>query len=155
MAMMDFPFATMTDTTWMPRVLEFMHGLYTEDAPSVPLHPAQFPVTIHRFLAEPHLGRVVLFFQADTPCGYALLVPYWSNEYGGTLLHVDELYVAPAARNCGLAHHFFAFLAETRPYGAVALALEVSPANERARRLYESLGFAARRNSFLTRRLEP
>lgn len=153
--MMDLHFVTMTDTTWMPRVLEFMQGLYTEDPPSVPLSPNQFSRTIDLFLAEPHRGPIVLFLEHDTPCGYALLVPYWSNEYGGTLLHIDELFVAETGRNRGLAHRFFAFLAETRPFDAVALALEVSPSNLRARRLYEQLGFSVRRNAFLTRTLPP
>jgi hypothetical protein len=31
--------------------------------------------------------------------GYALLIPYWSNELGGTLLYVDEIFVIPEARN--------------------------------------------------------
>ena len=83
-----------------------------------------------------------------------MLIPYWSNEFGGTLLFVDELFVDEAFRGRGIARSFLAFVAEQRPYQAVALALEVTPRNVRARALYESLGFHQRHHQMLTRRLE-
>ena len=86
------------------------------------------------------------------PRSYALLIPYWSNEFGGTIVHVDEMFVAPALRNRGIGRNFFRYLDETRPFDAVALALEVSPTNAGARRLYESLGFTLRENAPLTYR---
>ena len=85
--------------------------------------------------------------------GYALLIPYWSNEFGGTLLFIDELFVIAQARSRGIARQFFAFLAASRPFRAVALALEVDPTNERAKNLYESIGFECRPYSTLTYRL--
>lgn len=73
------------------------------------------------------------------------------EQYGGPeQLAIRHL---PDARNRGIGRSFFRNLDETRPFEAVALALEVSPGNHRARRLYESLGFRPRRNSTLTRRL--
>ena len=69
------------------------------------------------------------------------------EQYGGpeqlAILHL------PDARNRGI----LPYLDEKRPFEAVALALEVSPGNHHARRLYGSLGFRPRRNSTLTRRL--
>ena len=85
--------------------------------------------------------------------GYALLIPYWSNEFGVTLLFIDELFVIAQARSRGIARQFFAFLAASRPFRAVALALEVDPTNERAKNLYESIGFERRPYSTLTYRL--
>ena len=46
----------------------------------------------------------------------------------------------PDARNRGIGRSFFRNLCKARPFEAIALALEVSPGNHRARRLYESLG---------------
>jgi hypothetical protein len=57
--------------------------------------------------------------------------------------------VIPEARNCGIGRSFFKFLGQTRPFEAVALALEVSPGNTGALRLYESLGFRQQRNLVL------
>jgi GNAT superfamily N-acetyltransferase len=121
----------MNDLQRKAEVLTMMHGLYSED---------------------PSHGRIVLFGEGASLRGYALLVPYWSNEFGGTLVVVDELFVTPRARNRGIARSFFRFLGEERPFEAVALALEVSPANTGARRLNESVGFTCRRNSLITYR---
>jgi GNAT superfamily N-acetyltransferase len=95
----------------------------------------------------------VLFVQQDGVCGYAILIPYWSNEFGGVLLFVDELFVDATMRGQGVAQAFFAFVDETRPYDAVALALEVAPRNKGARALYERLGFSDRYHGMMVRRL--
>ena len=102
----------------------------------------------------PSRGQVVLFNQGPVLVGYALLIPYWSNELGGTLLFIDEMFVAPGVRNQGIGRSFFKHLDDVRPFEAVALALEVSPRNAGARRLYESLGFRRRGNSILTRQFD-
>lgn len=71
--------------------------------------------------------------------GYALTVPYASQEAGGVVLWVDELFVKPEFRGRGLAKKFFAFLDTLTD--KTALRLEAEPNNRRAINLYESLGF--------------
>ncbi len=105
-----------------------MHCLHSEDEAASPVDQSRFPLTIDFFLANPSQGRIVLFEEGAALRGYALLVPYWSNEFGGTLVVVDELFVTPMARNRGIARTFFRFLVEHRPFEAIALTLEVSPA---------------------------
>ena len=77
--------------------------------------------------------------------GYALLIAYWSNEFGGEVCGVDELYEAPGARSQGHGAALFTELERgrlvTEPIMAVALG--VTHGNMRARRLYERLGFVA------------
>ena len=63
------------------------------------------------------------------------------------------MFVVPEARRTRIGTSFLNFIDKRRPFEAVALALEVSPRNAGARRLYESLGFRARENTVLTRRL--
>ena len=73
-----------------------------------------------------------------------LLVSYWSNELGGEVCAIDELYVAPSARSRGWGSHLIEALAAGSGLGfagTVALALGVAPGNARARALYERLGF--------------
>jgi ribosomal protein S18 acetylase RimI-like enzyme len=151
----DFPlhFTTLTRGQDPSGVLAMMRALYFEDPPPHPVDHERFALTIERFLDEPARGSVTVFVEEGKTCGYALLVPYWSNEYGGTILHVDELFVVSEARSRGIARQFFDFLSRTQPFDAVAIALEVSPANLRAQRLYESIGFSPRRNTTLIRRL--
>lgn len=145
-------FITMKDLRHQADVLTMMQGLYSEDEAASPVDRSRFPLTIDFFLANPSQGRIILFEEGLSIRGYALLVPYWSNEFGGPLEVVDELFVTPEARNRGIATNFFRFLGEHKPFDAVALALEVSPGNTGALRLYQSLGFARRHNSLLTYR---
>ena len=144
---------TMADSQAAPDVLRMMNALY--DGGGADTHAARdrFPATIDRLLAEPWRGRIVLFARQDGVCGYSILIPYWSNEFGGVLLFVDELFVDATARGQGIAQAFFAFVETTRPYDAVALALEVAPPNRRARALYERLGFSDRHHGMMIRPL--
>ena len=146
-------FKTVTDASATGQLLEMMRGLYSED-PSDANTPGetQFLRTIRVLLEKPDRGRIVLFFEGQTIQGYAVLIPYWSNEFGGTLLFVDELFVKPEARNRGIGREFFEFLRTQRPFDAIVSALEVSPKNLRARKLYFSLGFEPRNYTMMLRR---
>jgi ribosomal protein S18 acetylase RimI-like enzyme len=90
------------------------------------------------------LGGRALVLHLEGVAGYALLISYWSNELGGEVCAIDELYVAPAARGQGWGSHLIEALAAGSDLGfgdSVALAIGVSPDNTRARSLYERLGF--------------
>jgi GNAT superfamily N-acetyltransferase len=145
-------FSAMEGRQHEAEVLAMMRSLYSEDQATSSPDPVKFPLTIAFLLSNPSLGRIMLFLENGNVSGYALLIPYWSNEFGGTLLFVDELFVIRKARNRGIARRFFAFLERERPFSSVALALEVSPRNLRAHQLYQSLGFKIRDHSMLTRR---
>ena len=147
-------FRVMDDLRHRDDVVRMMRSLYEEDqAPEQPDF-SLFPNTVERLIANPSSGQIVLFREDDALAGYAILIPYWSNEFGGNLLFIDEIFVAAAHRNRGIAHRFFAYLEQERPFGAVALALEVSPGNSRSNRLYESLGFVQRQYANLIRPLD-
>lgn len=147
-------FAKLSNADGIDEVIAMMRQLYIEDAPAEPVDPERFPRTIQFLLAETTRGSILVITEEAAVCGYAILIPYWSNEFGGTLLCVDELFVKKEARNRGIAHRFFEFLERTRPFDPVAIALEVSPGNSKANRLYQSIGFNLRRNRTLIRRLQ-
>ena len=45
------------------------------------------------------LDKILLFKQHRKIIGYALLINYWSNEYGGDIVYVDELFVKESYRS--------------------------------------------------------
>jgi ribosomal protein S18 acetylase RimI-like enzyme len=146
--MNDVRFATMVNLEHEADVLAMMDALYGEDPPAASeVDRSRFPATIRTLIAEPHRGRVVLFLDGSTVRGYALLIPIWSNEFGGTVILIDELFVKPEGRRKGVGRSFLRFVRDSRPFDAVAAVLEVSPTNDGARRLYESVGFGRRRNA--------
>jgi GNAT superfamily N-acetyltransferase len=144
-------FTTVTDLRRLDQIVAMMRALYAEDEAASPVDQSRFAENLKFLVSHPSRGSIILFGEGGSLRGYALIVPYWSNEFGGTLLFVDELFVVPEARRRGIGRSFFKYLDEVRPFEAVALALEVSPGNKEARRLYESLGFYPRQNSILTR----
>ena len=131
-------------------------ALNAEDPGSAPVPATHTLRTLETLRERPYFGRVVVL-DLDGPCGYAFLIPFWSNEFGGEMLVIDELYVEPVHRGRGHATALIEKLASRADPGdsnLVALTLETTPANADARRLYERLGFKAG-NSLMRRRLAP
>jgi GNAT superfamily N-acetyltransferase len=137
-------------------LVEMCAQLYREDPGPAPVPAEQMHATLVALRREPWRGRAVVLEVRERLSGYALLIPFWSNELGGEVCEVDELFIVPERRNQGYGTSLFAAIArgDLWPTSAVAIALGVTPDNARARRLYERLGFTAVGVS-LVRRLAP
>jgi GNAT superfamily N-acetyltransferase len=122
-------------------------ALHSEDPSPTPASAASFARTLAAFRAAPWRGRALVLYLDGRAEGYALLISYWSNELGGEVCGIDELYVAASARSRGWGTRLLRALAGGSDLGfsgTVALALGVAPNNVRARTLYERLGFAGK-----------
>ena len=73
--------------------------------------------------------------------GYGLHWLYWSNEAGGLMCFIDEIYVKGSYRGQRLGTQFLESLKESYKDSVVGFRLEVSAENDRATKLYERLGF--------------
>jgi ribosomal protein S18 acetylase RimI-like enzyme len=120
-------------------------ALNAEDPGATLVPPEQVLATLAKLRAEPNRGRAVVCDVDGHTVGYALLISFWSNELGGEVCSIDELFVAHRYRGRGLATALLGSLVEGNPSlwpaKPAALALEVSLQNERALALYERLGF--------------
>jgi GNAT superfamily N-acetyltransferase len=129
-------------------------ALVAEDPWPEPVHEPQVRRTLATLRSEPARGRAVVAEVAGQIAGYALLVEFWSNEFGGEVCIVDEVYVRPEYRNHGVGRALFDQLhAGTAlwPGPAVAVGLEVTTGNVRARAWYQRIGFSGS-NTVLHRR---
>jgi GNAT superfamily N-acetyltransferase len=115
------------------------------------MNPGMIERTFRQLAAHPDYGWVAVFEAEGQTIGYALLINFWSNEYGGIVLNIDELYVVPGWRGAGVGTDFLNHLAAGHLGDFVALKLEVLPYNRRALRLYEKLGFRKSDRDFLIR----
>ncbi len=106
-------------------------ALYEEDPAGDPVPREHHERTLAKLREEPVRGRAYALDVEGVVRGYALVIGYWSNELGGEIRTVDELYVAPGYRSRGWA----SALIDALGAGAVALELEVTPDNARARAL--------------------
>jgi GNAT superfamily N-acetyltransferase len=127
--------------------------LYREDPEGEPMTREKIDRTVHELSRHPEKGSVIIFIADDAVAGYAILVFYWSNEYGGDVVFIDELYVKPRWRGQGIATRFIEHLVKQPDETTQALALEVTPGNERAYTYYQKLGFIPTRNRQLVKEL--
>ncbi len=120
-----------------------IHQYYLEDHPDQALSDEQVERTLDEFLRHPEKGAVLLLLEKGAVLGYSILVYFWSNEMGGDIVNIDELFVKSEHRGKGLGTAFVKSLIEDRFKDCVRIELVTTPQNERARKLYSSLGFSA------------
>lgn len=131
-------------------VAALIFGLYREDHSIKEMSLDKIQRTFDHLRAHPALGQVVVFDAGGEVAGYSILINFWSNEYGGNILYVDELYIRADHRGRGMGTAFLRRVAAGDFGPAVALQLEVTGGNLEARRLYERLGFSVHKNETLT-----
>ncbi len=136
-----------------PLLLGFMRQLYDEDPAERPVPDEHFRQTLLELEQHPERGTILVMEKDQQIVGYAVMINFWSNECGGNVLTIDELFVAKPMRGQGLGAGFVQQVIATKMNDFVALRLEVTPANSRARRLYERLGFSTYKNETLQLRL--
>ena len=146
-------FLVMTNLEHRDSVAAMMRQFNEEDRGGFEADQSRFASSIGHLIADASAGHIVLFLEGSALRGYAVVVPYWSNEIGGKLLFVDELFVVPDFRSRGIGRAFFSYVERELPFGAAALGLGVNLQNSRARRLYESLGFVEMQIATLVRRI--
>ena len=70
--------------------------------------------------------------------GYALLVSYYSNEFGGLTAMLDEFFIEPESRSHGMGSEALEKIKTWAVgHGYIGITLEVTDANPKARLLYE------------------
>jgi ribosomal protein S18 acetylase RimI-like enzyme len=114
--------------------------LYTEDPEGEPVTVDKIRLTVKEAERHPDKLTIIMFEHEATVIGYSILTFFWSNEHGGDIINIDEIFVKPAYRNQGIGTAFMNSLFERFP-AAVALKLEVSLSNHRAKKGYERAGF--------------
>ena len=126
-------------------VVEMSLRLYSEDPGPVPVAAKNMRTTLEVLRRAPGRGRAVVLDIQGQVSGYALLIGFWSNEIGGEICEVDELYVVPERRNRGYGSSLFTAITQGNlwPGPMAAIVLGVTPDNVAAQRLYERLGFIA------------
>lgn len=75
------------------------------------------------------------------PAGFALLSTTFSQEAGGKVVWIEELYIREEYRGRGLGSEFLGFVKDkVEPYVS-RIRLEIEPSNEYAKEMYTSIGF--------------
>jgi GNAT superfamily N-acetyltransferase len=94
-----------------------------------------------------------VFSLNDAIIGYAIVIYYWSNEYGGNIASIDEFYVKPPWRGKGIGTAFLEYLTKVKTDHLKGLQVEVTPRNEKAFTYYSRQGFKPAKNRHLFKKL--
>jgi GNAT superfamily N-acetyltransferase len=129
-------------------------AFYQEETYDAPMTEAKITRTLQELAHHPDKGQVWVFATAETVVGYAIIIHYWSNEYGGNIAVIDEIYTLSAWRGRGIARDFIEFLAALPALDWVGMMLEVVPTHHRAMNYYQRLGFEPDSNRHFFRLLQ-
>src|SRR3569833_2227700 len=82
-------------------IVSMSRELFVEDPAPMPVPERHTRDTLARLRADPVRGMVIVLQVDDALAGYAFLISFWSNELGGEVIVIDELYIGPAYRRRG------------------------------------------------------
>lgn len=102
---------------------------------------------------SPH-GAIWMIGPRVAPVGYIAVSFGWSIKFGGLEAFLDEIYVRERVRGRGMGSEALASLVRAlAEQGINAMHLEVDADNDRARLLYERIGFQSRNRFHLMTRV--
>ena len=132
--------ATIDDTDTIVELVRLYHALeaieFREQATTEALRP---------LLQHGDAGGIWLIELAGSTIGYIALCFGYSIELGGRDAFIDELFILEEHRGRGVGKTVLEEIqSKARERKVKALHLEVERSNDRARKLYRSLGFASR-----------
>lgn len=121
------------------KYLQMMKRFYSGPAALHEIPEDNMKKTLQETIASSPYVKCYIFEENEVICGYGLLTMTYSNEAGGLVVWLDEIYIEDEYRGRGIGSQFIQFVFEHHP--AKRYRLEVSKENARAAKLYEKLGF--------------
>ena len=112
---------------------------YASPAVLSPVPVAHFENTFNELMSSCIYAEAFIFESSGQISGYGLIAKTYSQEAGGLVVWIEEIYVKEAYRNIGLGSKFIEYIKENIP--AKRLRLETEPENIKAQELYKRHGF--------------
>ena len=122
-------------------LIDLMNEFYHSPAVLHPVPEDNFYKTADLILAGTPYADAYLFEVDGQIAGYALTAKTYSNEAGGLVLWLEEVYIRPTFQGRGIGGRFLQFLSEEYPEEVARLRLEVAEGNDGATRLYRRAGY--------------
>lgn len=120
--------------------LSMVKRFYSSSAVAHNVDSQNFDITFDAAVSKSPFIRLLIIDDDEISVGYALLSFTYSNEVGGMVVLVEELYVSEEYRGMGFGGMVFEFLEQEYP-SAKRFRLEVRKDNERAIKLYSRIGY--------------
>lgn len=124
--------------------LALSREFYSSEATDHPVSDEHFHRTFQETVGGSPIARGWLIIDDQgRPMGYLLASITWSNEFGGRVAWLEELYLRPETRGQGLGRQTLEQAMEELKVRdkVVGFRLEVAPANRGISELYKRMGF--------------
>lgn len=115
-------------------------SFYRSDAVLHSIPTQNFSNTFEYILNDKTYSEIFMIKEYTQNIGYLLIAKTYSQEAGGMVLLIEELYIQSDYRNKGIGKKIFEFL-DIRYKEYKRFRLELTENNERAKKLYEKIGF--------------
>lgn len=121
--------------------VEMASEFYHSPAVLHPVPDAFFERTADEALASDAYAQIYILECDGRSAGYGLTAKTFSQEAGGYVIWLEELYIREEYRSRGLGSEFFAYVEKKYEGRAARFRLEVEEDNVRAVSLYKRLGY--------------
>lgn len=112
---------------------------YNSDAVLREIPEENITKTFNELMQSDTYVQCYIFEKDGNRAGYALLAKMFSQEAGGEVLWIDEIYILPEFRSQGIGTQFFKFIKSN--FDVARLRLEFCPSNKKAIEVYKHQGF--------------
>lgn len=123
--------------------LAMCREFYSGDAVLHPVPEEYFARTFDALMENTPFAAAYIIEQDGAAAGYALLAKSFSQEAGGIVVWIEELYIRPEFQGHGLGTAFFRFLEAQNDGTVKRYRLEYEPDNVRGAALYRRIGFTS------------
>lgn len=121
--------------------LELADEFYHSEGVLHPIPEENHIKTFNEIISNsPYVSAYIIEYNSKA-AGYGQLSFTYSNEAGGLVVWIEEVYIRPEYQNLGLGSEFFNTVLDMYREKAARIRLEIEPDNDNARKLYKRLGF--------------
>lgn len=121
---------------------QLIHALYSEDPGGKQISKEKITRTLSILNPPSDKGEIFVFEDSSSGnlVGYAILIYYWSNEYGAFVTFFDELYISPSFRRNKIGVRFLKYIQDYKPE-IPAFFVTTTPHNDIAQQFYHHNGY--------------
>ena len=119
--------------------IKMAKDFYNSPAVLSPVPESHFEVTFEEIMIRSEYAEAFIFEYNNEIAGYGLIAKTFSQEAGGIVVWIEEIYVKAEFRNQGLGSEFIEYVKTN--ISARRYRLETEPDNIKAQNLYKRHGF--------------
>jgi diamine N-acetyltransferase len=123
------------------KYIDMSKQFYRSDAVSHNIPDDNIRETFNIIMAGSPYADGYIFENKGEIAGYLLLSFTYSNEAGGLVLWIEEVYILPEYQGRGFGIEFLTFIEKTYKNKVARIRLEVEKSNQKAIKLYKKIGF--------------